>query len=300
MLSQTMKPETQEIIQDTVKIPKPGNIVEGTVIGTGRSAVYIDIKGSRPAIIYGREFIAAKNVLKNIQKGTMIRGKVVSPENKEGYIEISIRDAQDFYSWDKLDELKNKKETTKARITGANKGGLLTTVLGVPAFLPVSQLSAKNYPKVDDKDSEKILRKLQELVGKDLDVKVIDVSKRENKLIVSEKATTQEVTEILKKYKIGDVIKGEITEVTNFGAFIKFPHPDLEYEGLIHISELDWKMVRNPADIAKTGEIVDAQIVNINDDGRIFLSLKALKERPARTVKPKAKESEKTPEAAAQ
>lgn len=284
-----MKPETQETIQDTVKIPKPGNIVEGTVIGTGRSAVYIDIKGSRPAIIYGREFIAAKNVLKNIQKGTIIRGKVVSPENKDGYIEISIRDAQDFYSWDKLEDLKAKKETAKAKITGANKGGLLTTVLGVPAFLPVSQLSAKNYPKVDDKDADKILKKLQELVGKELDVKVIDVSKRENKLIVSEKATTQEVTEILKKYKIGDVVKGEITEVTNFGAFIKFPHPDLEYEGLIHISELDWKMVRNPADVAKAGEIVDAQIVNINDDGRIFLSLKALKERPVRATKPKAK-----------
>jgi len=287
-----MKSETTDTKNDFTKVPKPGSIVEGTVIGTGRSAVYIDIKGAKPAIIFGREFIIAKNILKNIQKGTMIRGKVVTPENEEGYVELSIRDAQDFFNWDKLEELKSKKDNVIVKVTGANKGGLLATVLGVPAFLPVSQLSAKNYPKVDDKDADKILRKLQELVGTELEVKVIDVAKKESKLIVSEKATTQEVNEILKKYKIGDVVKGEITEVTNFGAFIKFPHPDLEYEGLIHISELDWKMVRNPSTVVNAGDVLDAQIVNINDDGRIFLSLKALKEKPARLGKSKKDEAE--------
>lgn len=276
-----MKSDTTEIKSDSVKIPKPGSIVEGTVIGTGRSAVYIDIKGGKPAIIYGREFVIAKNSLKNIQKGTMIRGKVMGTENEDGYIELSIRDAQETFNWDKLEKLQDTKDKITVRITGANKGGLLTNVAGVPGFLPVSQLSAKNYPKVNNKDAEQILKKLQELVGTDMEVQIIDVAKKENKLIVSEKATTQDVGEILKKYKIGTTVKGEIAEVTNFGAFIKFPHPDLEYEGLIHISELDWKIVRDPSEIVKVGEVVDAEIVNINDDGRIFLSLKALKEKPA-------------------
>ncbi len=270
-------------ISDNIKLPKIGNIVEGTVIGTGRSAVYVDLGIARPGIIYGREFINAKNILKNIKKGADVKGKIVEIENDEGYVELSLREAQESQSWDKLEALRDSKEPIDVKITGSNKGGLLTAVLNVPAFLPVSQLSSKNYPKIDDRDSNKILKKLQEFVGQTLQVKVLDVSKRDNKLIVSEKATTQEISKILKKYKPGDIVKGEISEVTSFGAFIKFPTPNPDLEGLIHISELDWQLVKEPSDIVKTADIIEPQIININNDGRIFLSLKTLKEKPSKT-----------------
>ncbi|HNY97800.1 MAG TPA: S1 RNA-binding domain-containing protein [Candidatus Pacearchaeota archaeon] len=289
-----MKPVTQkENGADTAKLPKIGSIVEGPVIGTGRSAIYIDLGTTRPAVIYGREFLQAKSMLKNLQKGAVLRGKVISLENEDGYIELSVRDAQEFFNWDQLQELKDKKETIKVKILSANKGGLLTEVMNIPAFIPVSQLSSKNYPKVDDRDADKILRKLQEFVGQELEVKVLDISKKDDKLILSEKATTQEISEILKKYKIGDVVDGEITEVTNFGAFIKFPAAEQEYEGLIHISEMDWKLVKNPSDVVKQGEIVQAQIISVNDDGKIFLSLKSLKKKPAKETAETPQEAEK-------
>ncbi len=278
---------------DFVRVPKVGNIVEGTVVGTGRSAVYVDLGASRPGLIYGREFVNAKNILKNIKVGTHIKGKIVDIENEDGYIELSLREAQESQSWDKLEQLMGEKSLVMVKIVGANKGGLLATVHGVPAFLPVSQLSSKNYPKVDDRDAGKILRKLLEFVGQEIEVKIIDVSKKEGKLIVSEKATTQEITQILKKYKPGDVVKGEISEVTAFGAFIKFPVPDPDLEGLIHISELDWKLIKDPKDVVSMGDVVEAQIININNDGRIFLSLKSLKEKPKTASATKEKKGEK-------
>ncbi len=289
-----MKPQTNEqtVANDFIRVPKVGNIVEGTVIGTGRSSVYVDLGTSRPGVIYGREFVNAKNILKNIKVGTHIKGKIVETENAEGYVELSLREAQESQSWDKLEQLMEEKSPVNVKIVGANKGGLLATVHGVPAFLPVSQLSSKNYPKVDDRDAGKILKKLLEFVGQEFEVKIIDVSKKEGKLIVSEKATTQEITQILKKYKPGDVVKGEISEVTAFGAFIKFPTPNPDLEGLIHISELDWKLIKDPKDVVNPGDVVDVQIININNDGRIFLSLKSLKEKPktaSTAVKEKAK-----------
>jgi small subunit ribosomal protein S1 len=269
---------------DFVRVPKVGNIVEGTVMGTGRSAVYVDLGASRPGVIYGREFVNAKNILKNIKVGTHIKAKIVEVENTDGYVELSLREAQESQSWDKLEAIMNEKSLITVKVTGANKGGLLASLHGVPAFLPVSQLSSKNYPKVDDRDAGKILKKLLEFVGQDLEVKIIDVSKKEGKLIVSEKATTQEISQILKKYKPGDIVKGEISEVTSFGAFIKFPVPEPDLEGLIHISELDWKLIKDPKEIVNTGDVVEAQIININNDGRIFLSVKSLKEKPKATT----------------
>lgn len=280
MINMKTQTNNEATANDFVKVPKVGNIVEGTVIGTGRSAVYVDLGASRPGVIYGREFVNAKNILKNIQVGTHIKAKIVDVENSDGYVELSLREAQESQSWDKLEGIMNEKSLVAVKITGANKGGLLATLHGVPAFLPVSQLSSKNYPKVDDRDAGKILKKLLEFVGQDLEVKILDVSKKEGKLIVSEKATTQEISQILKKYKPGDVVKGEISEVTSFGAFIKFPVPEPDLEGLIHISELDWKLIKDPKEIVNTGDITEAQIININNDGRIFLSVKSLKEKP--------------------
>ncbi len=275
---------TQNNLNDLIKLPKMGSTIEGIVIGTGRSAVYVDLGPTRPGIIYGREFLQAKNVLKNIQPGTRIKCKVLELENEKGYVELSLKDAQGDFGWDKLEEIRDKKETTKVKVVSANKGGLLATVFGIPAFLPVSQLSSKNYPKVDDRDGSKILKKLQEFVGQEIEVKIIDVSKKENKLIISEKATTQEISEILKRYKVGDIVQGEISEVTNFGAFVKFPVPQPDLEGLIHVSEIDWKIIKDPTEVLKPNDVVTAQIIKINDDGRIFLSIKILKKKP-RSVK---------------
>ena len=158
------------------------------------------------------------------------------------------------------------------------------------AFLPVSQLSAENYPRVADADKAKILKELQKFIGKTLEVKILDSVPEENKLILSEKAKAEmAIKKILENYTKGDEVQGTITGIADFGAFIKFPVLPAEasakegqaqqIEGLIHISELDWQLVSNPAEVVKVGEVVTAKIIDIHNN-QVFLSLKALKENP--------------------
>ncbi|TFG35895.1 MAG: S1 RNA-binding domain-containing protein, partial [Parcubacteria group bacterium] len=183
-----------------------------------------------------------------------------------------------------LADKKAKDETITVKISGANKGGLLAEVSGIPAFLPVSQLLAEHYPKVEKGDSAKILKELQVFMGREMEVKIFDLDPRQGKLILSEKAKENEKTkELIKKYSVGDVVEGEITGITDFGVFIKFPissdKDESNLEGLIHISEMDWKLIENTNDVVKAGEIVSAKIISIAND-KISLSLKALKKDP--------------------
>lgn len=155
----------------------------------------------------------------------------------------------------------------------------MAEVEGLKAFMPVSQLSSDHYPRVDDGDKGKILEELKKFVGQELMVKILDFNLRSDKLILSEKETTTKgVKEKLERYKPGDIINGIISGVADFGAFIKFVD-DPEVEGLIHISELDHKLIENPKEIVKVNDEVKAKILDIKD-GRVTLSLKALKEDP--------------------
>jgi len=259
-----------------------GATIEGKVVARDRSSLYIDLGLSGTGIIYGREFYSVKDLVKNLQIGDKVFAKIVELENDEGYVELSLRDATKEIGWQRLRDLKESGQIVNVRITGVNKGGLLTAIDGIQAFLPVSQLAPEHYPRVIDADKQKILKELQKFIGKTLDVKILDLLAEENKLILSEKAKSEEKTkEILKNYKKGDTIEGEITGIADFGAFIKFPVPtDQEsIEGLIHISELDWQLVENPTEVVKVGEIVKAQIIDINNN-QVFLSLKSLKKNP--------------------
>ena len=273
-------------IADTINPLSVGATVEGKVVARDRSSIFIDLGINGTGIIYGREFYAVKDVIKNLEIGDKVYAKIVEVENDEGYRELSLRDATKEISWQRLREMRDSGQIINVRITGVNKGGLLTNVEGIQAFLPVSQLAPEHYPRVTDADKQKILKELQKFIGKTLEVKVLDLLAEENKLILSEKAKSEEKTkEVLKNYKKGDVIDGIITGIADFGAFIKFPVSENEevkeagIEGLIHISELDWQLVENPAKVVTVGEIVKAQIIDINNN-QVFLSLKSLKKNP--------------------
>lgn len=318
-----------------------GSIVEGAVVGRDRSSLFIDLGINGNGIIYGREFYEAKEIIKNLKIGDKVYAKVVDTENEDGYKELSLREATKQISWQKLKDIKERGDILTVKITGVNKGGLLASIEGIAAFLPVSQLSPEHYPRVADADKQKILKELQKFIGQTLEVKILDLFAEENKLILSEKAKSQEkIKEILKNYKEGDIIEGEISGIANFGAFIKFPAfassstkasasdkssadkrgseakakallpPKSEdkpariathsvaggpaysqIEGLIHISELDWQLIENPADLIKIGEIVKAQIIEIKK-GQVFLSLKSLKKNPWQDLEKKYKKGD--------
>jgi small subunit ribosomal protein S1 len=272
--------ETKEVkLSDSMKLPRIGDIVEGTVIGLGRSAVYVDLGPVGTGIVFGQEFYDSKETLKNVEMGEKLMLKVVDQENDEGYIELSASQAGRELNWEKLLAEKDKDGVIVAKVLGANKGGLLVESEKVQGFLPVSQLSPKHYPRVEGADKSKILEKLQDLVGQSLTVKILTIDPRKEILILSEKATeTQKLKELVEKYKVGDVVEGEITGIVDFGVFIKIIPDNLE--GLIHISELDWQLIDNPAEIVKVGEKVKAKIIEITDGTRISLSLKSLKKDP--------------------
>ena len=271
-----------------------GSIVEGKVVARDRSAIFIDLGPQGTGIIYGKEFYEMKDVIKALQIGDTVHAKVVELENEEGYRELSMTGAAKDINWQKLAELKEKEEIIQVKISGVNKGGLLSTVNNMPAFLPVSQLSPENYPRVPDADKAKILKELQKFIGKTLEVKILDLVPSENKLILSEKAKSeQKIKEILANYKKGDVVEGKITGIADFGVFIKFGGVEAnhEIEGLIHISELDWQLVQNPAEVVKVGETIKAQIIDINNN-QVFLSLKSLKPNPWEEVEKQYKKGD--------
>jgi len=184
----------------------------------------------------------------------------------------------------------------KAKIVSANAGGLMASIMTasdgeLKAFLPVSQLSLEHYPKVQDGDRQKIADELKKFVGQEMNVKIIDVNPRTAKIIVSEREVlSTNVKELLSAYTIGQLVDCLVSGVADFGVFVRFVD-NPEIEGMIHISELDYKLIDNPKDIVKINDQLKAKIIDIKE-GRVFLSLKALKEDPWMTIGDKFKSGE--------
>lgn len=166
-------------------------------------------------------------------------------------------------------------------VSEANKGGLMARVGSIVGFLPVSQLSPEHYPRVPGGDKAKIFERLRTYVGEHLNVKVLDLNEEEGKLILSEKAAWEEKQkDVLARYRVGDVVSGKITAVTDFGVFLEFGE---HLEGLIHISELAWQRIEHPADLFTIGQELSAKIINLQGS-KIFLSAKQLVDDPWKDI----------------
>lgn len=264
---------------DPIRTLKPGELVEGSLLSRGTAAVYVDLGAQGTGIIFGREFFMASELLKQCDVGDTVSAKVVDPENEEGYVELSVSAAYQEIAWEKLNLVFQKKETVAVEIEAANRGGLMATLERVKAFLPVSQLSAEHYPRVEGGDKDKILEALKSYIGQKFDIKIINADQKQDKLILSEKAVEEEaLREELRSFNIGDDVDGSITGVVDFGLFIKFG-PEEKLEGLAHISELSWGPVEDINAEFKVGDKVKVQIVNIQGD-KASLSLKALQPDP--------------------
>jgi len=259
-----------------IKVLKEGDMVEGKLLSVGKNEVYVDLVGYGVGVVRGRELYDDEATLNSLRPGDQIFVSVVEPENKEGIVELSLRQAGSQRVWQTLRDKMEKKEIVRTKILEANKGGLMVEVNNVMGFLPVSQLSLEHYPRVEDGDKNRIFQVLQSYVGQSFDVQIITADSEEEKLIVSEKSVFEKEMETkLSQLKIGDIIEGAVTGVVDFGAFVKFG----EMEGLVHISELAWQRIENPKDIVKVGQKVKAKIISI-DKGRVSLSIKQLLEDP--------------------
>lgn len=254
-----------------------GDLIEGSVIAIDRGAIYVDLKEFGTGIIYGREFINARDIIRNVSIGDSVKGKVVDTENHDGYIELSLQEAKQALIWKEADQAMRDKTQFNLEIKEANKGGLLVEWQNIEGFLPASQLSSENYPRVEDGDKDKILKELKDLVGKSLALNIIGVNPKDGKLIFSEKGKDkEEKRELITKYDVGDTVDCEVTGATDFGVFLKLEDG---LEGLVHISELDWALVEDPKKLYKIGDKVQAKVIEIKD-GKISLSVKQLKTNP--------------------
>jgi small subunit ribosomal protein S1 len=257
----------------------PGDLVEGKILSKSSVRIFVDLGKYGTGVIYRGEMQNAKSYVKGLKVGDILYGKVISVDNEEGLIELSITEADKQKVWNEILEMKEKEEALKVKITGFNKGGLMTDIKGLTAFLPVSQLSSEHYPKFSANEKNKILQALQLFVGQEFLVKIIDANPRTNKLIISEKAAYElSAKDLVKNYTPGQIVECVVSGVADFGAFLRFTD-NPQIEGFVHISEIDWKIIENPKEILKIDDVVKAKIIEIKD-GKVYLSLKALKEDP--------------------
>lgn len=266
-----------ELLREAPTPPKVDDVVEGPVIAIGRARVFVDLHPFGTGIIYGREYLSAREALKNVNIGDTITAKVVGTDNSEGYLELSLREARQAVIWNEAEMAMQKKTAFELAVTDANKGGLIINWNGIAGFLPASQLSPAHYPRVPDGDKEKIFAELKKMVGTKLEVMIITASPKEQKLIFSEKgAGVTERASLVEKYHVGDTLEGVVTGATEFGVFVKLEEG---LEGLVHISEMDWALVENPKTRYRPGDAVKVKVIEIKDD-KISLSIKALMDDP--------------------
>ena len=236
------------------KLPKIGDVIKGKVINASKAEVRIDMDGVKTGVIRGQELYNEASEYSNLKVDDTVEATIIELENENGEMELSFRYAGQQRAWDQLKELMAKEELVKVKITDANKGGLMVKIGHVMGFLPVSQLIPEHYPRVEGGDKNKILEFLRKFINQELQVKVIDVDEKEEKLIVSEKEAWKESQEkAVSKYKIGDHVAGKVMAVTDFGVFIEF---DDKMEGLVHISEIAWQRIDDPRDFVKVGDKV--------------------------------------------
>lgn len=260
-------------------------MTEATVLTVTKNKIIVDLGGLLTGIIPEREMSIDSEELK---VGEKINAYVLSLENENGYAILSLRRADKEKLWASLEEKINNGDLVTVRITQANRGGLMAAFGDLEGFLPVSQLSSVHYPKVDGADKDKILAKLQQLVGTNLKVKVINYDRINSKLIFSEKAAGDpDQEEKLKKFEIGTRVTGKVTGIVTFGLFIDLGG----IEGLVHISEVAWDRVENMEGRFKIGDSVDAIVTNI-DNGRISLSIKQITPDPWESEAKKIKVNE--------
>jgi len=279
-----------ELMRSAGTPPCVDDVVEGPITAVGRARVFIDLHPYGTGIIYGREYLSARETLKNVNIGDTVTAKVVGADNAEGYIELSLREARAALIWNEAEVALQKKTVFELLVTDANKGGLIIAWNGLQGFLPASQLAPAHYPRVPDGDKDKIFIELKKMMGTKLEVMIITANPKEQKLIFSEKgAGTSERSAMVEKYHVGDVFEGIVTGATEFGVFVKIEEG---LEGLVHISEMDWALVENPKTRYKVGEKVKVKVIEIKE-GKISLSIKALVDDPWKAAAAKYRKDQK-------
>ena len=255
--------------EDAFGTPKHGDIVDGVVVRVDADEVLVDIGAKAEGVISGRE-LGFRGEDTDLHPGQTIKVFVLQPENEEGNVVLSLRRARAETTWLTAAEKQEAGEVLEAEVREQNKGGLIVNVLGLRGFLPSSQV-ARSYAG-----------NLEQLVGQRIPTKILEVNRKRNRLIVSQKAAEEEDRarkreDLFSRMKVGDTVRGAVSGLTSYGAFVDIGGAD----GLIHISELSWDRVSRVTDVVQLGEEVEVKVIKLDpEQNRISLSLRQLQQDP--------------------
>ena len=251
-----------------------GDIIEGVVVGTDRDGILVDIGAKSEGVIPPPEMQSLRaEGAAAVKPGDKVLVFVLQPETPEGQIIVSLDRARGEKGWRLLQQYYEEGTAFEGEVTGFNKGGLLVDVEGVHAFVPLSQLAGSRFVRSPDESGEK---GLASWVGKTLRVKVIEINRRRNRVILSERAAMQEwraqqKDRLLAELREGDIHRGKITSIREFGIFVDLGGAD----GLVHLSELSWDRGKSPAEMFQVGDEVDVYILKVDQESKkIALSLR--------------------------
>lgn len=285
---QNDSPTMDKLLGDELDIReyKYGDLIEGVVVSSGHNEVLLDVGAKSEGMISGEELVDSDKSYKNLKIGDTVLALVVQPENHQGYIVLSFRRAEKDKKWKVVEDAYTNGSVLEATVLEYTKGGLLVDLMGLRGFIPLSHLDrvhfANDFAKSATGSTTELKSSLKILAGKVLKVKVIEQDKDKNRLVLSEKDATDTYSPEVKQEKLdkisqGDILEGIVTGVMPFGLFV-----DLDgVEGLVHISEIAWEKVSNPADYYSVGSKISVKVLGIDEGSKkLALSVKQLIDNP--------------------
>jgi small subunit ribosomal protein S1 len=263
-----------------LSLPTRGEIREGVVARITPSEILVDVGAKSEGVITGRELDSLEeSTRKALATGQKILVYVMDPEDRNGNIVLSLNRAREEQDWRDAETLLASQDVYSGAVAGFNKGGLIVKLGNVRGFVPASQLGPSRRRRSEGDTPE---QKWARMVGEPMQVKVIEVDRGRNRLILSERAAAKESREaqkdrLLTEIKAGDVRKGHVISLAEFGAFVDIGGAD----GLVHLSELSWKHITHPNEVLHVGQEVEVVVLNVDHERkRIGLSLKRREDDP--------------------
>jgi small subunit ribosomal protein S1 len=262
---------------------KHGDVIEGAIMKVGRDELMVDIGAKTEGVVPSSELQSLTQEERDaLQIGDTLLVSVVQPENNEGHAVLSLDRARQERSWRDLQKQYESGEVLQAKVTGYNKGGLLVNIEGVRGFIPSSQISLIMGGGNDAAKQSEMAKMQNQMIS----LKIIEINRARNRLILSERQATQEQresvrTRLLRELEPGQVRQGRVSSICDFGAFVDIGGAD----GLIHLSEISWKRVGHPSEVLKVGDMIDVYVLSVDPNERkIALSLKRTQPEPWSTI----------------
>ena len=283
---EAIHPMAALLAEEGAKImPERGDVIEGVIVSKAPSEIVIDIASKSEGIVGSRDLERLDaDYIKSLKVGDTVFVYVIRPQDAEGRSILSLSRALLESDWKEAEELYEAKEMIESTVSSCNKGGIIVHLGRVRAFVPASQIVSVRLPR--DASEEERIEQLGQIVGQTLHLKIIELDRRRNRLILSERVAMREWRQerknrLMEELQEGEVREGEVSSLCDFGAFVDLGGAD----GLVHLSELSWRHVEHPREVLKVNEKVKVYVLGVDRERRrIALSIKRLQPEPWSTV----------------